>query len=788
MRFLLTIFYLIVINTTFAQETLDSIKPVKISFLDSIKKTFIHDETAACVDASFINELTNKELFNELILDLENFDFETPINYDELPTELLKERLKILDAKSDFDIAYNPGLENVIKYYLKNRKKSTERLMGLAEYYFPLYESTLAKHNVPLEIKYLSIVESALNPKAVSRVGATGLWQFMYGTGKEYGLEIDTYYDERSDPIKSSEAACEYMKRMYKIFGDWDLCLASYNAGPGNVSKAIRRSGGKQNYWNIRPFLPKETQGYVPAFLATMYMFEFHKEHGLKPHKPVANLYATDTIMIKNKITFKQISQLLDISEEHIKFFNPIYKRDVIPYIKGKPLYLRLPVDKIAVFTSNEDKMYAYANYEFNKREKFNYKEKELVSRENSGDDNFKIIESVKYHKVNKNETLGSIASQYNVSQSEIKKWNGLRKSKLKRGANLKIITEERIALSTKTSDSINKNGETIVAKNSSEIEDFKTEEKTTYKKVERTKTHRVKKNETLSQIASAYNVTQAEIKKWNGLKKSSLNKGAKLKIITEETIAVKTRVVSPKIEKIIIEKPISEEDKKTNVVANSLNEEVKEEVQNINNTIITSTSENIDTTKELPILHIVSKGEVLNSIAKKYNVDVDSIKKYNKINKRGIYEGQKLMIFKYGSFNENNIDQKQIVEKEEKQSSINYHIVKKEETLYALSRKYNLSINQIKELNNLKRDELKVGERLLIQNDIETEAKSNSKETKRQKEIKKPKEIVYKVKKGDTLIKIANKHDNVSVEDLRKWNNLKNSEIQPGMKLKIKA
>jgi membrane-bound lytic murein transglycosylase D len=788
MRFLLTIFSLIVINTSFAQETLDSIRPVKISFLDSIKKTFVHDETAACVDASFINELTNKELFNELVLDLENFDFETPVNYDELPTELLKERLKILDDKTDFDIAYNPGLENVIKYYLKNRKKSTERLMGLAEYYFPLYESTLAKHNVPLEIKYLSIVESALNPKAVSRVGATGLWQFMYGTGKEYGLEIDTYYDERSDPIKSSEAACEYMKRMYKIFGDWDLCLASYNAGPGNVSKAIRRSGGKQNYWNIRPFLPKETQGYVPAFLATMYMFEFHKEHGLKPHKPVANLYTTDTIMIKNKITFKQISQLLDISEEHIRFFNPIYKRDVIPYIKGKPLFLRLPVDKIAVFTSNEDKMYAYANYEFNKKEKYNYKEKELVYRTNSGDSNFKIIEKVKYHKVNKNETLGSIASRYNVSQSEIKKWNGLRKGKLKRGANLKIITEERIALTPKTTDSINNKVETIIAKNSNEVENVKIEEKTTYKKVEKTKTHIVKRNETLSGIASSYNVTQAEIKKWNGLKKSTLNKGAKLKIITEETIAVKSKVEKPKTEKFIIEKPKTEETIKTDVViSNSDNEKVKEEIQN-NNNKITIYSEEKEIIEELPILHTVNKGEVLNSIARKYNVDVDSIKKYNKINKKGIYEGQKLMIFQYGNYkeNENNINKKQIEEKEDK--STNYNIVEKEETLYALSRKYDLSINKIKELNNLKREELRTGEKLLIKETSQKESIKNSYETKKQKETKKPKEIIYKVKKGDTLIKIANKHDNVTVDDLRKWNNLKSSEIQPGMKLKIKA
>lgn len=183
---------------------------------------------------------------------------------------------------------------------MKNRKRSFERLMGISQFYFPLFEEALAAQNIPLEIKYLSVVESALNPRAVSRVGATGLWQFMYQTGKQYGLKVDTYADDRRDPLKASAAAAQYMKNMYAIFGDWDLVLASYNTGPGNVAKAIRRSGGKQNYWNIRPFLHKETQGYVPAFLATMYIFEYHKEHGIKPDRSIANHFATDTVMIKN--------------------------------------------------------------------------------------------------------------------------------------------------------------------------------------------------------------------------------------------------------------------------------------------------------------------------------------------------------------------------------------------------------------------------------------------------------------------------------------------------------
>jgi membrane-bound lytic murein transglycosylase D len=678
-------------NLTFCQEKIDSIVPVKISYLDSIKKTFVHDETAACVDASLINELTNKELFNELIKDIENFDFSQEVDF-ELSTDLLKERLKTLDDKTDFDISYNPGLENVIKHYLKNRKKSIERLMGLSEYYFPLYESTLAKHNVPLEIKYLSIVESALNPKAVSRVGATGLWQFMYYTGKEYGLEIDTYIDERSDPIKSSEAACEYMKKMYKVFGDWDLCLASYNAGPGNVSKAIRRSGGKQNYWNIRPFLPKETQGYVPAFLATMYMFEFHKEHGLRPQKPVANLFATDTIMIKNKITFKQISDLLEISEEHIRFFNPIYKRDVIPFIKGKPLFLRLPVDKIAVFTSNEDKMYAYANYDFNKKEKYNYKEKEVVvASNNSNETIFRTIEKVKYHKIKKGETLSEIASKYDVTLSEIKKWNGLRKNTAKKGVNLKIISEERIAIQPKIIK------DTVVSVTETSIKPM----------VET-------KNETIIANKS----TEAPLQ---SLTEKIINNEDVDKLEVKSTVSIN-------------EKPINED--KT--------------------------------------IHTVKKREGLLAIARQYNTTEDLIKKHNKINKRGIYVGQKLVI----------LNSKSIENKTDKEiDNSEYHIVKENETLYSVSKIYDLSINALKKLNNFNKDNLVEGEKLIVR-----KINNYDKNETVIKETKKKKPETYKVKSGDTLSKIAKKYENVTVKDIENLNKIKGRDIKPGMILKIKA
>ena len=182
-----------------------------------------------------------------------------------------------MDAKSPFNIEYHPALENTIKAFLKIVLKAFERLMAISEYYFPMFEEHLAKYNIPLELKYLAIVESALNPKAKSRVGASGLWQFMYPTGKQYNLEVTSYVDERYDPLKATEAACQYLSSLYGIFGDWSMVLAAYNCGPGNVSKAIRRSGGSQNYWNIRKIYLEKQQNYVPAFLATFYIYEFKK-------------------------------------------------------------------------------------------------------------------------------------------------------------------------------------------------------------------------------------------------------------------------------------------------------------------------------------------------------------------------------------------------------------------------------------------------------------------------------------------------------------------------------
>jgi membrane-bound lytic murein transglycosylase D len=427
---------------------------VKLSYLDSIKSTFVRHQDMARIDSLWMNELTNEDLFADMQADLKSIDPDVEVDYN-LSTRVLKQRLEAMDAKSPFNIEYSKGLENIIKSYLKNRHNSYERLMAISEYYFPMFEERLAKYNVPLELKYLAIVESALNPRAKSQVGASGLWQFMYPTGKQYNLEVDSYVDERLDPLKATEAACQYLTSLYNIFGDWDLVLASYNAGPGNVTKAIRRSGSYKNYWNIRKNLPKETQAYNPTFLATMYIYEYAREHGINGKRAKTTYFETDTIMVKRKMSFKQIASLVDVPVSELQFLNPTYKLDVIPHTEGKAHFLRLPKDKVGLFVSNENAIYAYVDHEEAQRERpywVNGKEEAVAAfspKRNRSSRNTKT--TYKTHTVKSGDALGAIADKYNVSLAEIRKWNHIKGNMIHPGQKLKIqktiLVKETIAV-----------------------------------------------------------------------------------------------------------------------------------------------------------------------------------------------------------------------------------------------------------------------------------------------------------------------------------------------------
>lgn len=457
-----------------------------------------HDNVSR-IDSLWMRELTNSELFENMYKTVTNMEYDS-VAYNELTTEVLKQRLEVLNQKTPFNVEYNPALESVIKSFLKNRRKTLERLMSLSHYYFPLFEQEMDNANIPLEMKYLSIVESALNPRARSRVGATGLWQFMYPTGKMYGLDVSSYVDERSDPIRSTKAAAKYLSRLYAMFNDWDLALAAYNSGPGNVTKAIRRSGGKQNYWNLRPHLPRETAGYVPAFLATMYIFEYAQEHGFNPKKHETIYFQTDTVQVKRLITFDQLTELLDVSKEQLQFFNPSYKLDIVPFVEGKKYSLRLPKDLIGKFVANEESIYAFVEAEKEKMEK---PLPALV--QTSGEGGNRI-----YHRVKSGDVLGKIANKYGVTVTNLKRWNSLRSNTIQIGQRLTIYTNKK-PLSPST----------VVAKSTSNSGSKAAEE-----------IYVVQKGDTLWSIAQKFpKISIEDIQKWNDISGEKLQPGMKLKM-----------------------------------------------------------------------------------------------------------------------------------------------------------------------------------------------------------------------------------------------------------------
>ena len=748
--FLLTLGTTLNAQLSFKKDSLAAQKP-KITYLDSIKKTFVVYKNAKKIDSLWMKDMASLNIYDQLITDIKNIDVDQKVDY-ELSTDLLKERLKKMDEKSPFNIEYNIGLENVIKSFLKNRKRSFERLMGLSQFYFPLFEEELAKNNIPLEIKYLAVVESALNTRAISRVGATGLWQFMYQTGKQYGLKINSFIDERNEPMASSKAASQYMNNMFKIFNDWDLVLAAYNSGPGNVAKAIRRSGGQQNYWNIRRNLPKETQGYLPAFLATMYIFEYHKEHGIVPNKAVANHFSTDTIMIKKAMTFKQISQLLDISTEELQFFNPSFKRNEIPYISGEPTFLTLPKDKIAIFTSNEDKIYAYIENEYNKRERPNdlyiaYKQKDSAVNNNRVLDTSNIVSRIKKYKVQKGDDLADIANKYDVTAWQIKKWNHLKSNKVKVGKSLIIISSEKVADQQTDQNQLKLQDKKVLQNANNSIEpnaqkSFVTE--TSFVNKEITKYHKVKKGQTLGEISEKYNVALSDLKKCNNLQKNNVSAGQRLKIITTQRVAVTVK----KPTKLLITK--TDTLASATATANS---------SKINNSVVANQK-----------YYTVEKGDNLNVIANKYNVTIANLIEWNNLKNNQIALGSQLIITTDHPSDEN-----------QKKSNSNIHLVGKGDNLKNIALKYKTTQVKLKTWNNLVNNALQIGQELII-TEPAIAATANF-ETKNKKRLASDN---YLVQKGDSLYSISKKFPGITIADLKNWNELKDEGIKPGMKLKI--
>ena len=380
------------------------------------KKAFVEDDPVV----SMLDSLATLKVFkNSMFLNTPASQPLPVYTDDQIPTfpdSVYRERITSMSIESPFEYVYNSDVKQFIDLYAYRKRGLTARILGLAQIYFPLFEEQLDKFNMPLELKYLAVIESALNPIANSKAGAKGLWQFMYGTGKVYGLKTTSYVDDRFDPVKSTIAACEHLSDLYSIYGNWSLALAAYNSGAGNVNKAIRRAGGAKNFWIIQRYLPKETRSYVPAFIAASYVMTHAAEHHIITVDPGILFYEIDTVMVKKPLSFDQISEMLKIPYEEIQFLNPSYKQGVIPATAESPFMLRLRKKYIGSFINNEMMLYSYKT-----RKGFEQDSLLAIAYQNS--------RATKEYKVKSGETMASIAKKFHMTIPELKSLNSLKKN-----------------------------------------------------------------------------------------------------------------------------------------------------------------------------------------------------------------------------------------------------------------------------------------------------------------------------------------------------------------------
>lgn len=498
--------------------------PVFLSAQDPIrtdtlakKKTFIEDDpVVAMLDSlATLKVFENSSFLNPASNQVARSSYEGPAPV--FPDSTIRERITGMSEQSPFEYVYNTDVKKFIDLYAYRKRGLTERILGLSQIYFPLFEEQLDKYNMPLELKYLAVIESALNPSANSRAGAKGLWQFMYGTGKVYGLKITSYVDDRFDPLKSTIAACEHLSDLYAIYGNWSLALAAYNSGAGNVNKAIRRAGGAKNFWVIQRYLPKETRSYVPAFIAASYVMTYAKENKIAPVDPGILFYEIDTVTVSNPLTFAQISEMLTIPYEEIQFLNPAYKQGMIPATHESPYKLRLRKKYIGDFINNEELLYSYKTHKGLARDSL-LALAYLSNRETTE------------YKVKKGETIGAIAKKYHMSVSDLKALNGLSKNYVKPGKRLLVysgtpkgkIPESYAYLGNPPAEKQEKTTKTTTVTNDNQT----------------TSVHTVQSGESLGKISQQYGCSVDDLVRWNNLKSTTISVGQKLKVTGESGVS----------------------------------------------------------------------------------------------------------------------------------------------------------------------------------------------------------------------------------------------------------
>ena len=634
------------------------------------------------------------------------------------------ERLQALPTI--IEMPYNDVVRSYINMYTGKRRGLVEQMLGLSIYYMPFFEQALEKEGMPLELKYLPVIESALNPDAVSPAGAAGLWQFMIGTAKDMGLTVNSLVDERRDPIRSSEAAARYLKQLYKAYGDWSLAIASYNCGPGSVNRALRRAGGgKKDFWDIYYYLPSETRGYVPAFIAANYVMNYYEDHNIGKalsKRPVV----TDTVMVKQDIYFEQISEVLGIPIEELKILNPQYRKNIIPG-NTRPYALTLPSKQCYAYISSEDSIKNHKADVYRHRSEVNISD---------ASDGYTTVEKrvTKSHRVRSRETISQVARKYGVTTSQIKKWNGLRSNKLKKNQVLKIYVTQRVKVPVENNDR-NKpttptapttpepdtSATTAQPDNSStEVDESTTDETEVVEpKPEKTvavKYHKVRRGETLGSIARRYGISVSQLKRWNGLRSNTAKVGKTLKVSN----------------------PAKQSKSTTTTTTTTSNEKQK--------------------------YYTVKRGDSLSSIAERFGVTVAQLREWNGIEADDINAGVRIAVDASAS--------RRVSKPEVKTST---YTVKKGDGLGAIAERHGMTLQEIRELNGLKDNNIQVGQKLKV----------TGKASEERSEKPEAKSSTYTVKKGDSLGAIAERFG-VTVDQLRDWNGIKGNNIQAGQKLTI--
>ena len=426
------------------------------------------------------------------VYDMDSVKFESNV-----PDEVYIERIRKMN--SFISLPYNDIVKNYIILYSEKMPTKMSHILGLCQYYMPIFEEIFNRYEIPEELKAMAVIESAMNPLAVSRAGAKGMWQFMYSTAKMYGLHIDSFVDERLDPVKSAEAAAQYLKDAYAIFGDWNLAIASYNCGAGNVNKAIRRSGGRRAFWEIWPYLPRETRGYVPAFVGALYTMTYYKEHGIRPESVEIPAHI-DTLKINRQLHLRQVADLTSAPLEELKNLNPQYRHEIIPG-ESREYILRIPYSYTNAFIEFEDSVYNHKVDEY-----FN---PVTIKKIKDGGDGERIV-----YRVKSGDYLGKIASRYRCTVAQIKRWNNLRSNNLSIGQRLVIY---RGGVSSGSGSASSSKASTDTSSSDSSTTG--------------SATYTVKSGDTLSKIAARHGITLNQLKEWNGLTSNSIKPGQKLKV-----------------------------------------------------------------------------------------------------------------------------------------------------------------------------------------------------------------------------------------------------------------